>query len=91
MRLERLLHPRFAWIFFFCALLYFLGAMGVSILSVRADNEMVRNRDEIRKQEKLLKSLEMEEAMLTREVRVRNFSRDHGLKRVPPGTVVYIP
>lgn len=91
MRLERLLHPRFAWIFFFCALLYFLCAMGVSILSVRADNEMVRNRDEIRKQEKLLKSLEMEEAMLTREVRVRNFSRDHGLKRVPPGTVVYIP
>ena len=91
MRLERILHPRFAWVFFFLALLYFLGAMSVSILSVRADHEMARNRDAILKQEKLLKSLEMEEALLTRETRVREYSREHGLKRVPPATVVYIP
>ena len=91
MRLERILHPRFAWVFFFLALLYFLGAMSVSILSVRADHEMARNRDAILKQEKLLKSLEMGEAMLTRETRVREYSREHGLKRVPPATVVYIP
>jgi cell division protein FtsL len=91
LRIERILHPRFAWVFFFFALLYFLGAMSVSILSVRADHEMARNRDEILNQKKLLKSLEVEEAMLTREARVREYSRTHGLKRVPPATVVYIP
>ncbi len=91
MRIERILHPRFAWIFFFCALLYFMGAMGVSILSVRADHEMARNRDEIRNQQKLLKSLQMEEAMLTREARIRSFARENDLKRVAPASVIYLP
>ncbi|MHB1605132.1 MAG: hypothetical protein ACYC9S_11370 [Leptospirales bacterium] len=91
MQIERILHPKFAWIFFFCALLYFMGAMGVSILSVRADHEMARNRDEIRNQQKLLKTLQMEEATLTREARIRSFSRENDLKRVAPASVIYLP
>ncbi len=68
-----------------------MGAMGVSILSVRADHEMARNRDDIRNQQKLLKSLQMDEAMLTREARIRSFSRDNDLKRVAPASVIYLP
>lgn len=63
----------------------------MSILSVRADHEMARNSDEIRNQQKLLKSLQMEEAVLTREARIRSFSRANDLKRAAPASVIYLP
>ncbi len=73
------------------ALAFFLIGMGVTILSVRADHQAARLRDEIRAQQKREKNLELEQSTLTRESRMRTFSRERNLNRAAPASVIYLP
>lgn len=91
MRIEGVLRPRFAWLYFLGSLTFFLFGMGVTILSVRADHEAARLRDEIRVQQKQEKNLELEQSMLTRESRIRTFAQEHNLNRAAPASVIYLP
>ena len=91
MHIEGILRPRFAWIYFLSALAFFLIGMGVTILSVRADHQAARLRDEIRAQQKREKNLELEQSTLTRESRMRTFARERNLNRAAPASVIYLP
>lgn len=80
-----------AFLFFVSGIIGLLGAMSVSIESVRIKRNITLLNREIVSKESRTKELEEDMIGLTKESRLRGYARANHLERALPAEVLYLP